>query len=158
MRIDEYARHDALGLAELVKRAEITPRELANVAADAIAAINPEINAVIELYHDRVDLVDESALGSGPFRGVPFLIKDVGGHEKGRKIEFGSRLCAGLVAEVDTNYAKLLRAAGLNIIGRTNTPEFSMASSSENLLYGATHTPWMSGRSAGGSTGGVLPR
>ena len=59
MRIDEYARHDALGLAELVKRAEITPRELANVAADAIAAINPQINAVIELYHDRVDLVDE---------------------------------------------------------------------------------------------------
>jgi amidase len=154
MRIDEYARHDGLALAELVKDGEVTPSELATVAADAIAAINPAINAVIELYHDRVDSLDETALGNGPFRAVPFLIKDVGGHEKGRKIEFGSRLCAGLVAEVDTYYAKLLRTAGLNIIGRTNTPEFSMASSSENLLYGATHTPWMAGRSAGGSTGG----
>jgi amidase len=154
MRIDEYARHDGLALAELVKRGEVSPRELATVAADAIGAINPAINAVIELYHDRIDSLDEDQLGKGPFRGVPFLIKDVGGHEKGRKIEFGSRLCAGLIGEVDSNYAKLLRAAGLNIIGRTNTPEYSMASSSENLLYGATQTPWMAGRSAGGSTGG----
>jgi amidase len=95
-----------------VKTGEVRPRELATVAADAIAAVNPAINAVIELYHDRVDSLDESPLGNGPFRGVPFLIKDVGGHEQGRKIEFGSRLSAGLVAEVDTYYAKLLRAAG----------------------------------------------
>ena len=154
MRIDEYSRLDGTALAALVERGEVTPRELATVAADAIAAINPSINAVIELYHDRIDQLDEAQLGKGPFRGVPFLIKDAGGHEKGRKIEFGSRLCAGLLGEVDSNYARLLRAAGLNIVGRTNTPEYSIAASTENLLYGATHTPWMTGRTAGGSTGG----
>jgi amidase len=70
MRIDEYARLDGLALAELVKTGEVTPRELATVAADAIAAINPAINAVIELYHDRVDSLDESPLGNGPRRAV----------------------------------------------------------------------------------------
>jgi amidase len=154
MRIDEYARHDALGLAELVKRAEITPRELANVAADAIAAINPEINAVIELYHDRVDLV-EIALGSGPFRGVPFLIKDVGGHEKGRKIEPGSRLCAGLLPR-STPITRSCRGPPGSTSSAAPTPEFSMASSS-GTSFTAPPTPDVRGRPAA-RPAGVLPR
>src|SRR4029077_9648027 len=73
---------------------------------------------------------------------------------QGRKTEFCSRLCQGMVGEVDSNFATLLKASGVNILGRTNTPEFSMASSSENLLYGNTSTPWKLGYSASGSTGG----
>ncbi|MEM8645655.1 MAG: amidase [Pseudomonadota bacterium] len=155
MRLDEYANYDGLGLAGLVAAGDVTPRELAHLAAEAIAAVDPDLKAVVEVYSDRIADLDEQRLGSGPFRGVPFLIKDVGGHEKGRKIEYGSRLCEGMVAEFDTNFGKLLRAAGLNIIGRSNTPEYSIAGSAENALYGNTSTPWRLGHSAGGSSGGA---
>ena len=154
MHSDEYAALDGTGLAELVARREVSPSELARAAAQAIEATNGSVNAVVETYPDRIDDLDEATLGDGPFRGVPFLIKDVGGHEKGRKIEFGSRLCAGMVGTIDTNFMQLLRKAGLNVIGRSNAPEFSIASSAENLLYGNTSTPWKQGYSAGGSTGG----
>jgi amidase len=154
MKLDEYAAHDALGLAQLVKRREVSPRELAETAAAAIAAVNPDLGAVIEVYADRIEGLDAKTLGRGPFRGVPFLIKDVGPHLKGRKTEFCSRLCQGMLGEVDSHFATLLKTSGLNILGRSNTPEFSMASSSENLLYGATSTPWKKGYSACGSTGG----
>jgi amidase len=154
MKLAEYAQYDATGLARLVERREVSPRELAETALRAIEAINPELGAVIEIYADRIDELESRSLPRGPFRGVPFLIKDVGPHLKGRRTEFCSRLCQGMVGEVDSNFATLLKASGVNIIGRTNTPEFSMASSSENLLYGATSTPWRKGYSANGSTGG----
>ena len=153
MKLSEYAAHDGLGLADLVARKEVSPKELSEAARAAIDTLNPKLNAIVEIYEDRVG-VDGGDLGTGPFRGVPFLIKDVGPHLKGRKTEFCSRLCQGLVGEVDSNFATLLKAAGVNIMGRTNTPEFSMASSSENLLYGNTSTPWKLGHSANGSTGG----
>ncbi|MHC8508244.1 MAG: amidase [Rhodospirillales bacterium] len=154
MDITEYAARDGLGLAELVKKGDVTPKELAQTAAKAVEAVDGRIKAVVETYPDRIDDLDESALGAGPFQGVPFLIKDVGGHEKGRKIEYGSRLCEGMTAKADTNFIHMLRAAGVNVLGRSNTPEYSIASSAENLLYGATSTPWREGFSAGGSTGG----
>ncbi len=154
MNLAEYARYDALGLAQLVAARQVTPTELAHLAAQAIAAVNPELNAVVETYADRLDSLDERALGDGPFRGVPFLIKDVFGHEACRKIEFGSRLCRGMLVEQDTAYCKLVQAAGVNIIGRSAAPEYSMAGTTEGALYGNTSNPWRKGFSAGGSTGG----
>jgi Asp-tRNA(Asn)/Glu-tRNA(Gln) amidotransferase A subunit family amidase len=142
MNLHEYAAHDGLGLAALVAKKEITPTELARTAFEAITALNPEVNAVVETYPDRIESFDERALGNGPFRGVPFLIKDVFGHEAGRKIEFGSRLCRGMIAQQDTCVAQLFRAAGLNIIGRTAAPEYSMSGTTEGALYGNTSTPW----------------
>lgn len=156
MRLDEYARLDALGLAALVHRGEVTPRELAATAAAAIAQLNPTLNAVVETYPDRIQDLDAATLGSGPFRGVPFLMKDVFGHEAGRRIEFGSRLCAGMVAQQDTMYTQLVKAAGVNVIGRSAAPEYSMAGTTETALYGNTSTPWKHGYSAGGSSGGAM--
>ena len=156
MNLTEYARHDALGLAELVARKDVSPGELAQTARAAIAAINPQVNAVVETYDDRIDGLDARSLGDGPFRGVPFLMKDVFGHEAGRKIEFGSRLCRGMLAQQDTYYCQLVRAAGLNIIGRSAAPEYSMSGTTETALYGNTSTPWHHGYSAGGSTGGGM--
>src|SRR6266702_4703785 len=86
MNIREYAKYDATGLAELVRKKEVSPKELALTAAEAIAKANPAINGVVETYDDRIDGLDEISLGNGPFRGVPLLMKDVFGHEKGRKI------------------------------------------------------------------------
>ena len=154
MTLAEYAKFDGLGLAELVATRQVTPKELALTAAKATAAINPEINAVVETYADRIDGLDEASLGPGPFRGVPFLMKDVFGHEGGRRIEFGSRLCAGMTADLDSHFCTLLKAAGVNIIGRSAAPEYSMAGTAEGALYGNTSNPWRKGYSAGGSTGG----
>ena len=86
---------------------------------------------------------------------MPFLIKDVFGHEKGRRIEFGSRLCKGMLATADTNLMVLLRRAGINNLGRSAAPEFSMAPTTEGVLYGNCSTPWRQGYSAGGSSGGA---
>lgn len=154
MNLSEYSSYDGLGLAALVANGDVSPTELAQTAQSAIDAVDDRVKAVVEIYDDRIGDLDETALGDGPFKGVPFLIKDVGGHEKGRKIEFGSRLCEGMVAEFDTTFIKLLRTAGVNVVGRSNAPEYSIAGSAENLLYGNTSTPWREGYSAGGSTGG----
>lgn len=156
MRLDEYVRHDAVGLGALVNRGEVTPRELAMAATEAIAKVNPTLNAVVETYADRTQDLDEATLGDGPFRGVPFLMKDVFGHEAGRRIEFGSRLCEGMVAQQDTVYTQLVKAAGVNVIGRSAAPEYSMAGTTETALYGNTSTPWKYGYSAGGSSGGAM--
>src|SRR5215471_9916400 len=156
MKLDEYASHDATGLAALVSSKQVSAKELAETAAAAIEAVNPTVNAVVETYPDRIEGLDEKTLGPGPFRGVPFLMKDVFGHEAGRKIEFGSRLCRGMVAQQDTHYCELVRASGVNILGRSAAPEYSMAGTTEGALYGHTSTPWRAGHSAGGSTGGGM--
>src|SRR5262249_17971288 len=82
-------------LADLVAKKQVTPKELAQTAAAAREKIDGTLNAVVELYPDRIEALDERTLGNGPFRGVPFLIKDVFGHEQGRLIEYGSALWAG---------------------------------------------------------------
>jgi len=154
MNLAEYASYDALGLAELVANKQVSPKELAKTAVAAKEKVDPTIRSVVELYPDRIDGLDEKSLGNGPFRGVPFLIKDVFGHEKGRKIEFGSRLCEGMTVEADTHFAELLRASGVNILGRSAAPEYSMSSTTESVMFGNTSNPWKQGYSAGGSTGG----
>src|SRR5438105_12085654 len=156
MNLAEYASYDALGLAELVASKQVPPKELAQTAAAAIASINPAVNAVVETYPDRIDSLDEKTLGTGPFRGVPFLIKDFFGHEAGRTIEFGSRLCRGMVAQHETHLCELFKASGLNILGRSAAPEYSMSGTTESALHGNTSTPWKQGHSAGGSTGGGM--
>ncbi|KAB2850122.1 MAG: amidase, partial [Hyphomicrobiaceae bacterium] len=155
MKLAEYASYDAIGLAELVARKHVSPKELAQTAARAIEAVNGDINAVVETYPDRIDDLDENRLGTGAFRGVPFLIKDVFGHEKGRRIEFGSRLCKDMLGETDSAVAILARAAGLNAVGRSAAPEYSMSGTTEGALYGNTSNPWQKGYSAGGSSGGA---
>jgi amidase len=154
MNLAEYASYDALGLAELVARKQVSPKELAQTAVAAKEKIDPAVKSVVELYADRIEGLDEKSLGNGPFRGVPFLIKDVFGHEKGRRIEFGSRLCAGMTVEMGTYFLDMLKASGVNILGRSAAPEYSMSATTESAMFGNTSNPWKQGYSAGGSTGG----
>jgi amidase len=153
--LKDYAKRDAIGLAELIAKKAVSPKELALTALKAIETVDREVNAVCEIYHDRIDGLDDKSLGDGPFRGVPFFIKDVFGHIKGRKIEYASRLCEGMTADADTYFYRQLCAAGLNVIGRTRTPEYSMAGTTEGAFYGNTSNPWRKGYSAGGSSGGA---
>jgi amidase len=156
VKLAEYSHCDALALADLVARKQVSPRELAQTAAAAIAAVDPQLGAVVETYPDRIDELDESTLGTGPFRGVPFLIKDVFGHAVGRRIEFGSRLCKDMRVTAGTYFGELLNASGVNILGRSAAPEYSMSGTTESALHGNTSTPWKHGYSAGGSSGGAM--
>jgi len=156
MTLAEYAALDAVGLADAIARRQLSAKEAALTAARAIDAVNPRLNAVVETYADRIDGLDERTLGDGPFRGVPFLIKDVFGQEAGRRIEWGSRLCRGMVAQQNTYLYDMLHAAGVNILGRSATPEYSMSGTTESAMFGNTSTPWKYGYSSGGSTGGGM--
>jgi amidase len=151
----EYASFDALGLAELVAKRQVSPKELALAAVAAKEKVDGAVRSVVEIYPDRIDALDEASLGSGPFRGVPFLIKDVFGHEQGRRIEFGSRLCEGMTVETSTYFLEMLKASGVNILGRSAAPEYSMSATTESVLFGNTSNPWKQGYSAGGSSGGA---
>ena len=155
MNLAEYATYDALGLAELVTKKQVSPKELAVTAAAAVDKIDRDVKSVVELYPDRIDKLDATSLGTGPFRGVPFLIKDVFGHEQGRRIEFGSRLCEGMTVEVGTYFVDMLKASGVNILGRSAAPEYSMSATTESVMFGNTSNPWRHGYSAGGSSGGA---
>jgi amidase len=151
MRLEEYSRYDAVGLAELVRKREISAEELANAALTAIDAVNPNINAVVETFHERA----VNVRSSGPLAGVPFLRKDILIQEEGGLTEFGSRLAAGLRMPSASELALRYQRAGLVTLGRTTTPEMAFNATTENVKDGPTRNPWSLDRSAGGSSGGA---
>ncbi|WP_217141682.1 amidase [Streptomyces sp. AC627_RSS907] len=151
MRVTEYVTFDAVGLAELVAKGEVTPAELEAAAREAVRAVGPRINAVVETWPAD----DEPTPGSTPLAGVPFLIKDIGVAMAGRRMELGSRLAAGHVAGADSSLMTRFRRAGLVTIGRTATPEMAYSITTEPALHGPTRNPWDPERSAGGSSGGA---
>ncbi|MER6450858.1 amidase [Streptomyces venezuelae] len=150
MELYEYTQYDAVGLAGLVARGEVTAAELASAARAAAAAVNPRINAVVETWPAE----DTPVPGSTPLAGVPFLIKDLAVSMRGKRVELGSRLAAGNVAARDSFLMRRFRRAGLVTLGRTATPEFAYSTTTEPVLYGATRNPWDPARTAGGSSGG----
>jgi amidase len=150
----EWAAHDALGLAALVRYKQVTARELALQAAAGIARLNPALNAVLEVWSDRVEGLDERTLGDGPFRGVPFVWKDIGLGEGGRLQEQGSRLMRGHLLPADHFAAAKLKRAGVNGIARATCPEFGFTLVTESTLAGATRNPWSLAHTPGGSSGG----
>lgn len=155
MKLSEYVTYDAVGLAELVARGEVAGAELETAALEAVAAVNPLVNAVVETWPaETAEGVGEASAGGAPLAGVPFLLKDLGVSMAGKRVELGSRLAEGNVAPADSNLMRRLRAGGLATIGRTTTPEFAYGITTEAVLYGPTRNPWDLDRSPGGSSGG----
>jgi amidase len=150
----EYLKYDGLGLAELVRRKEVKPEELLEAAITRIEAINPKINAVVTKMYDEARKTISSGLPAGPFTGVPFLLKDLGGTYAGVRLTFGSKLFAEYVPNYDNELVKRYKRAGLVTVGRTNTPEFGLSVSTESVLLGPVRNPWDTRRSSGGSSGG----
>jgi amidase len=156
--VDDFAWLDATAQADLVRTGAVTPSELVEAALTRIEALNPALNAVI---YDRsakalVEAADP-ALPDGPFRGVPFLIKDCVAHTAGDPYHCGMQVLkdAGWVEPDDTWLVERFRAAGFVICGKTNLPELATSVTTEPLAYGATHNPWDLDRSPGGSSGGA---
>lgn len=155
MKLSEYACYDATGLAELVARGEVSPKQLRECAAEAAAALNPALRAILELYTDRVEDGDPQASTTGAFAGVPFFLKDIGASEEGRLCEMGSRMMAGYRADKSSFLTTRFKRAGLVNLGRTATPEAGFAGTTESVLTGRTHNPWNLAKSPGGSSGGA---
>ncbi|MET4457761.1 amidase [Bradyrhizobium sp. RT3b] len=153
MRLGEYVAYDATGLASLVRKGEVTPLDLTQLAREAHDEVNPRINAVIQLYEDA-EIV--AGADGGLFHGVPFLRKDIGATEAGRLQERGCRLYKGHRPDIESYFFRRARAAGLRTLGRTTTPElFGGSGMSESILNGITGNPWNLERSAGGSSSGA---
>lgn len=153
MQLADYAEYDGLGLAALIKERKTTPRELGHAVLDGIAAVNPKLNAVIEVYADAVETLSDRP-GAAPFYGLPTLTKDYP-IEAGRPGEFGSVFAKGFRADFDHAFWKKLRAGGIANIGRTTTSEFGIAAATESSLYGSTRNPWDTTRGVAGSSGGA---
>jgi amidase len=154
LKLYEYGNYDGLGLADLVRRKEVKPAELAALALAAYNQCNPELNAVISLIIERSDQVRETQLPDGPFRGVPFLIKDLVIHAAGIPSDSGSRLFENMVFPHDTELMARFKKAGLVTIGRTNTPELGINVTTEPVRHGPSKNPWDTRKSTGGSSGG----
>ena len=154
MPFADYGRYDALGLAELVRTGQVSAGELLDEALARTAAINPRINAVIHLMEARARQAIAAGLPEGPFRGVPFLIKDLLAAYAGEPLRCGSRLFREFVPQQDEEITRRYRAAGLVIFGKTNTPELGLTNVTEPELFGPTRNPWHLERTPGGSSGG----
>jgi amidase len=155
-RFVEYEDYDALGLAELVRRREITPGELLDAAIERVEARNPAINAVTMKLYDHARKAIADGLPDGPFRGVPFLMKDLTSQVAGVKMTRGSKFFADTPpAPADSEHVKRLKRAGLVIFGRTNTCELGLSLTCEPQLHGPTRNPWNVAHISGGSSGGA---
>jgi amidase len=154
---NDLATLDCRDQADLVRRRQVSPAELVEAAIARIEKLNPQLNAVILPLFDKARaLARDGNLPDGPFRGVPFLLKDLIATTAGDPAHAGMQLLknAGFVAPIESYLAGKLRQAGFVILGRTNTPELGLAATTEPLAYGPTRNPWNVEHSAGGSSGG----
>jgi amidase len=150
----EWESRDALGIAALVKSGEINAREAVETAISRIEQLNPVINAVIYQAFDNALELANRQKPTGPFAGVPYLLKDLNAPAQGLPLTNGSRLLADAPATFDSSVVARLKAAGFLILGRTNSPEFGLNITTEPAAYGPTRNPWQLDRIAGGSSGG----
>jgi amidase len=132
----------------------VTPDELGAAAFEAVAKVNPRINAVLHTIPKEAAAEIRAGLPRGPFTGVPFLIKEIVLHAKGVRCEMGSKLAQGYVPDADTELMARFRRAGFVLAGTTQTPEFGYNPTTETRAFGPVHNPWDLGRSPGGSSGG----
>ncbi len=152
--LQSYVTHDAMGLADLVRRREVSAEELLNTALARMHAVNDDINAVVHVCEDSARAQLSQGLPKGPLSGVPFLLKDLFIDLKGTTTTSGSRFLKDVVARHDSFIAERYRQAGLVMFGKTHSSEFGSSGTSETQLFGATRNPWDLRYSAGGSSGG----
>ncbi len=155
--MNELARTDAVGLAEMIRDGDLSPAELIDDTIDRIERLDPDVNAVIHPAFEKARATAAGDLPDGPFRGVPMLIKDLWPAEKGEPFHQGVQGLknAGYRADLDANIIRRYREAGFVMAGRTNTPEMGLAATTEPIAHGPTRNPWNLERGSGGSSGGA---
>lgn len=158
MTKDEYLAHDATGLAALVREGEVSPRELIETAIAQIEAGEDQINAVFHRTFEKALQRADGELPDGPFRGVPMLLKDLGGGMAGEPFYAGTTVFRDLdlTSPQDSNTTRKLLEAGFVILGRSTTAELGLTYTTETAAFGKTRNPWDLERSVGGSSGGAV--
>jgi amidase len=149
----EYARYDAVGLAELVRRREVTPAELLEEAILRIESVNPPLNAVVERMYEAARAAATRPV-DGPLGGVPFATKNLLAAVKGVRLTGGSRFFKNFVPGHDSELVRRYRRAGLVLCATTNSPELGLLPVTEPVLHGPTRNPWKVAHTPGGSSGG----
>ncbi len=150
----DFEKYDGCGLADLVRRGEVKAIELLDTVIERIEALNPKINAVVTKMYDQARAGISAGLPTGPFTGVPYLLKDIQLLYTGVPTTYGSRFFADYIPDHDSTMTVRIKQAGLVICAKTNTPEFGQATSTEPVLFGPTRNPWNLNFSSGGSSGG----
>lgn len=150
---EAYGSYDAVGLAELVRKREVSAEELLE-AAIARAEQVRGLGAIAHVMYDHGRAAIDAGLPEGPFRGVPFLLKDVLPLE-GAPMSMGSVLLRNMVADKTHVLVQRMLNTGLVVFGRTNMSELGLAPTAENHLFGATRNPWKPSHGSGGSSGGA---
>lgn len=152
MRIDEYLKYDATGLANVIARGEVSAAAVLETAIAQIEHLNPSLNAVVTRMYDQARAFVPDA--AAPLAGVSYLVKDLNTSCAGVPATNGSAALAQQMPQQDSELVARLRRAGLNIVGKTNTPELGLNVCTSPALFGATVNPFDAQRSAGGSSGG----
>jgi amidase len=154
--IGDLGAADATELAGLVARGEVTPTELLDAALLAVEARNPAINAVVLVQETVARRSIADGLPLGPFRGVPFLLKDLGCEAQDFPSHSGSRLLANTRYPADSAIFARIKATGVVTFGRTTSPEGGIGAATEAIVYdGPTRNPWNLDHTPGGSSGGA---
>ena len=154
LSFNEYANHDATALAELVRNGDVSSAELLETAIDRAETVNPQLNAIVTPLYDKGRDMAKQLPEAGPFRGVPFLLKDLEFEWAGTPLKSGCQSYQHYVSVIDSEVVKRLKMAGLVFFGKTNTPEFGLTPYTESKLYGPARNPWKLTHSPGGSSGG----
>ena len=150
----QYGEYDGLGLAELVHKKEVEPGQLLEAAINRIETLNPPLNAVINKMYDLGRQAAHADLPEGPFKGVPFLLKDTMADYAGVPTCRSCKFHSQFVPNHDNEMVQRYKRAGLVILGKTNMPELGLVPITEPLLFGPTNNPWDLSRTPGGSSGG----
>jgi len=154
MTYNEYRKLDALGMAEQVKKREVTPSELLDIAIKRAEYVNPKINAIVyPMYEYALEAVQHD-LPEGMFKGVPMLVKDLELMIKGVPTSSGSFSTKGYTPWYDSDVVQKIKGSGMVIIGKANTPEFGLTPYTEPKIYGVARNPWNTQYTTGGSSGG----
>jgi amidase len=149
----DYLHYDGLGLAELIRKGEVQAHEVLHAAIARAEALNPELNAIVTPLYDYAE-EQVRRVPSGPFAGVPFLLKDAHHALEGTPMSNGSRLHKGETSRLTAEIVRRFLGAGLVVFGKTNTPEYKLSAFTVSKAWGATSNPYDVTRSAGGSSGG----
>jgi amidase len=155
MTPQDYRRHDAAGLACLIRAREVSAEEVFDAFITEADTVNPRLNAIVYPRFEAARAAIRAGLPDGPFTGVPYLIKDLHAPAIGLPLSHASGLFAKSDPGFDSTTIARLRRAGFVLAGRTNSPELGMAATTEPHLHGPARNPWNTAHSTGGSSGGA---
>jgi amidase len=150
----EYDQYDGLGLADLIKKGEVSQAEVCEAAINRIESVNTRVNAVIATMYDIARAQGREPMVRGAFAGVPFLLKDLLVSCAGVPFTSGCKALRNYIPDHDSELVMRFKKAGVNILGKTNTPEFGLVAYTEPELHGPTRNPWNLNHTPGGSSGG----